>query len=86
MSTSASNAALNAHVDRLRLEVTELKKEQGSEDISIGDYLLTRLEQLGVRHIFGVPGDFNLGFLDFVEDHPTIKWVGNWLAATLSIH
>ncbi|KAF8635899.1 hypothetical protein AX15_000078 [Amanita polypyramis BW_CC] len=27
--------------------------------------------------MFGVPGDFNLGFLDLVEDHPTIKWVGN---------
>lgn len=28
--------------------------------------------------MFGVPGDFNLGFLDLVEDHPTIDWVGNW--------
>jgi len=30
-----------------------------------------------VKHMFGVPGDFNLGFLDFVEDHPNITWVGN---------
>ncbi|KAG6861380.1 hypothetical protein C0995_000786 [Termitomyces sp. Mi166 len=48
-----------------------------SQDITIGDYLLTRLEHLGVTHIFGVPGDYNLGFLDLVEDHPTIEWVGN---------
>jgi pyruvate decarboxylase len=30
-----------------------------------------------VKHIFGVPGDFNLGFLDCVEDHPKIEWAGN---------
>ncbi|KAF8631802.1 hypothetical protein AX17_005017 [Amanita inopinata Kibby_2008] len=48
-----------------------------SDKISIGNYLLSRLEQLGVRSMFGVPGDFNLGFLDLVEDHPTIDWVGN---------
>ncbi|KAG6891358.1 hypothetical protein C0992_008473 [Termitomyces sp. T32_za158] len=51
-------------------------KDHGA-NITIGDYLLARLEQLGVTHIFGVPGDFNLGFLDLVEDHPTIEWVGN---------
>ncbi|RPD77946.1 pyruvate decarboxylase [Lentinus tigrinus ALCF2SS1-7] len=27
--------------------------------------------------MFGVPGDFNLGFLDFVEDHPKMDWVGD---------
>lgn len=27
--------------------------------------------------MFGVPGDFNLGFLDLVEDFPSIDWVGN---------
>jgi hypothetical protein len=30
--------------------------------------------------MFGLPGDFNLGFLDVVEDHPKIDWVGNWYA------
>ncbi|TFL02421.1 thiamine diphosphate-binding protein [Pterulicium gracile] len=75
--SSPSDKSLNAQVDRLRLELHELKQEQGALDVRIGDYLLTRLEQLGVRYIFGVPGDFNLGFLDLVEDHPTIKWVGN---------
>ncbi|KAF8911210.1 thiamine diphosphate-binding protein [Mucidula mucida] len=27
--------------------------------------------------MFGVPGDFNLGFLDLVEDDPNMDWVGN---------
>lgn len=61
--SSPSDKSLNAQVDRLRLELHELKQEQGALDVRIGDYLLTRLEQLGVRYIFGVPGDFNLGFL-----------------------
>src|SRR6188472_810057 len=36
--------------------------ESGS--ISIGQYLIERLYELGIRHIFGVPGDFVLGFYD----------------------
>ncbi|KAI0051089.1 pyruvate decarboxylase [Auriscalpium vulgare] len=48
-----------------------------SETVTVGAYLLERLRQLGVKSLFGVPGDFNLGFLDLVEDHPDIDWVGN---------
>ncbi|CAE6468683.1 unnamed protein product, partial [Rhizoctonia solani] len=40
-------------------------------------YLIERLKQLGVKHIFGVPGDFNLEFLDYIEDDDTLQWVGN---------
>ena len=38
--------------------------ESGS--ISIGQYLIERLYELGIRHIFGVPGDFVLGFYDLL--------------------
>ncbi|MCQ4573853.1 MAG: thiamine pyrophosphate-binding protein [Candidatus Brocadiales bacterium] len=31
---------------------------------NVGRYLLRRLEQAGLRHVFGVPGDFVLGFMD----------------------
>ncbi|THH20547.1 hypothetical protein EW146_g826 [Bondarzewia mesenterica] len=48
-----------------------------SDQITIGAYLLERLTQLGVTSMFGVPGDFNLGFLDLVEDHEKIEWIGN---------
>ncbi|KAG6861625.1 hypothetical protein C0995_014064 [Termitomyces sp. Mi166 len=81
--SAQSTAALQAEIHRLKLEVHSLKTEQGSE-ISIGNYLLARLEQLGVTNMFGVPGDFNLGFLDLVEDHPTINWVGNCKEARLT--
>lgn len=44
---------------------------------TVSDYLLDRLTELGVDQLFGVPGDFNLFFLDHVLDHPKIDWVGN---------
>ncbi|GAA6058075.1 hypothetical protein JCM3770_002249 [Rhodotorula araucariae] len=44
--------------------------------VYLGRYLLDRLAQLGVGCLYGVPGDFNLTFLDEVESHPDIAWVG----------
>jgi indolepyruvate decarboxylase len=43
---------------------------------TVADYLLDRLAELDVGHVFGVPGDFTLGFLDHVDAHPAIAWVG----------
>ena len=40
---------LNAEIDRLRLQVHSLKGQNGAQSISIGNYLLARLEQLGVQ-------------------------------------
>ena len=34
---------------------------------TIGGYLVTRLEQMGLRHIFGVPGDYVLSFYDQLD-------------------
>jgi TPP-dependent 2-oxoacid decarboxylase len=48
-----------------------------TEGYSVGDYLLDRLAELGVTEVFGVPGDFNLEFLDHVLAHNRIRWVGN---------
>src|SRR3989442_3750347 len=31
---------------------------------SIGDYLIQRLDAHGVRHVFGIPGDYVLGFYE----------------------
>jgi indolepyruvate decarboxylase len=43
---------------------------------SIGDFLLRRLEEAGVRHLFGVPGDYNLELLQQLQDAGALKWVG----------
>ncbi|KIW32249.1 uncharacterized protein PV07_03809 [Cladophialophora immunda] len=44
--------------------------------VKLGEYLFTRLHQLGVRSIHGVPGDYNLTLLDHIEPSG-LHWVGN---------
>ena len=43
---------------------------------TIGDYLLDRLVDCGIDRLFGVPGDYNLQFLDRVIAHCALGWVG----------
>ncbi|HAT2277971.1 TPA: indolepyruvate decarboxylase [Raoultella ornithinolytica] len=43
---------------------------------TIGDYLLDRLVDCGIDRLFGVPGDYNLQFLDRVIAHEALGWVG----------
>ena len=43
----------------------------------IGDFLLRRLEEAGVAQIFGVPGDYNLEFMQQLEDRGHPEWIGN---------
>jgi len=38
--------------------------------VRVGQYLIDRLHQLGVGHVFGVPGDFILGFMDELTRSP----------------
>ena len=35
-----------------------------------GEYLIQRLVALGARHVFGVPGDYVLGFYDQLQHSP----------------
>ena len=42
---------------------------------SIGQYLLSRLSEEGVKHVFGVPGDYVLGFYDLLV-HSDIQHIG----------
>src|SRR5262249_12460744 len=44
---------------------------------SIGNFLLRRLEEVGIRHLFGVPGDYNLEFMQQLEDRGEQAWIGN---------
>jgi indolepyruvate decarboxylase len=52
-----------------RFSVTE------KEPCTIARYLLQRLHEAGVEHMFGVPGDYTLDFLDAVLVSP-VRWVG----------
>jgi TPP-dependent 2-oxoacid decarboxylase len=46
-----------------------------STEITVAEYLLIRLKEIGVDHIFGVPGDFVLGFFNQVLKSD-VKYVG----------
>ncbi|KAI1632922.1 thiamine pyrophosphate enzyme [Biscogniauxia mediterranea] len=44
--------------------------------MKLAEYLFSRIRQLGVDSVHGVPGDFNLTLLDYVEP-AGLLWVGN---------
>ncbi|KAL1600844.1 hypothetical protein SLS60_007232 [Paraconiothyrium brasiliense] len=44
--------------------------------VKLAEYLFQRLVQLGIGSVHGVPGDFNLTLLDYVEP-AGLHWVGN---------
>jgi TPP-dependent 2-oxoacid decarboxylase len=43
---------------------------------TIGDFLLRRLREAGIQQLFGVPGDFNLEFVQQLEDGDVLTWIG----------
>ncbi|VEU23462.1 DEKNAAC104508 [Brettanomyces naardenensis] len=45
--------------------------------ISLATYIFWRIKQIGVDTIFGVPGDFNLSFLDHIDEVDGLRWAGN---------
>lgn len=47
------------------------------EKVTVIEYLIRRLHELGIDDIFGVPGDYNLSFLDDVEKSSLVNWIGD---------
>lgn len=45
--------------------------------MEIGEFLNLRLKQMGIQHLFGVPGDFNLSYLEQVEADAQLEFIGN---------
>src|SRR5215471_8317977 len=54
----------------------EAMSSSPTQRMTIGDFLLRRLEEAGVRHLFGVPGDYNLGLLQQLQDARSLEWIG----------
>lgn len=44
--------------------------------VHLAEYLFRRLRQLGCQSIHGVPGDYNLVALDYIQA-TGLHWVGN---------
>ncbi|KAI0799304.1 thiamine pyrophosphate enzyme [Xylaria sp. FL0064] len=47
-----------------------------NKPVDVAEYLFTRLYQIGIRSIHGLPGDFNLVAIDYIPK-VGLEWVGN---------
>ena len=56
--------------------MTDIRTNALKSPVDIAEYLFTRLHQIGVRSVHGLPGDFNLVALDYLPK-VGLKWVGN---------
>src|SRR5262245_53022230 len=43
---------------------------QENSGLSIGEYLIRRLQDYGIRDVFGIPGDYILSFYTMLEESP----------------
>ena len=44
--------------------------------MNTAEYLIKRLEELGINNIFGVPGDYNFNILYAINNNSNVKWIG----------
>jgi indolepyruvate decarboxylase len=51
-------------------------KCDGVLEETVGVFLLRRLKEIGLSHVFGVAGDFNLELLEQLEGDAALQWVG----------
>ncbi len=45
-------------------------------ETTVIDYLISRLETLGITDIFGLPGDFNFNIIEAIERNKNTNWIG----------
>jgi hypothetical protein len=55
---------------------TDIRTSSLKSPITVAEYLFRRLHEAGIRAVHGVPGDYNLVALDYVEK-AGLSWVGN---------
>jgi pyruvate decarboxylase len=55
---------------------TDIRTSELKSPVDVAEYLFTRLHQVGVRSVHGVPGDYNLVALDYIAK-VGLEWVGN---------
>ena len=46
-----------------------------SDKVTIGAYLATRLREVGIRHYFGIPGDYNLALFDQILLNKDLEFI-----------
>ena len=55
---------------------SDIRTSDLKDPVDVADYLFRRLYEVGVRGVHGVPGDYNLAALDYLEK-AGLSWVGN---------
>lgn len=58
------------------MATTDIRTKSLKKPVDVAEYLFTRLSQVGVRSVHGVPGDYNLTALDYLPK-AGLKWVGS---------
>ena len=79
---TAAATSLSAAASIASAAVSEKSNKSGQ--MTVIQYVLSRLKELGVKHTFGVPGDFVYDVCDGIQDDPDIKgiWCANELNAS----
>lgn len=60
----------------IRMGSTDYMPDGLEEPVEVAKYLFTRLNQVGIRSVHGLAGDYNLASLDYVSECG-LRWVGN---------
>lgn len=66
---------VSAEAEKLMLDQLKLQNTKSTE-LPIGEYIFQRILQLGIKSIFGVPGDFNLRWLEQIYNVKGLNWIG----------
>ena len=74
MSLAKGSIVLGASLDNGLLPLTKprpaVQRAESVTSLSIGQYLFRRLSDYGIRHVFGLPGDYVLSFYSMLEKSP----------------
>ena len=44
--------------------------------MNTAEYIIKKLEELGVNDFFGVPGDYNFNIIYEIQNNHAVKWIG----------
>ncbi|MCJ1226353.1 Pyruvate decarboxylase 1 [Toensbergia leucococca] len=55
---------------------SDIRASELKDPVDVAEYLFRRLHEVGIRAVHGVPGDYNLVALDYI-DKTGLNWVGN---------
>ena len=55
----------------------EEEESKNPGEITVGQYLIRRLRELGIDHVFGVPGDYSFSLFEHIVAHDSgLKYIG----------